>query len=149
MNASVATILDRLHAINERLTGVHAYRYWLQDEDTAKMPRIIPLPREATRLRRTETQRQITRRFILDVACGHMNQGIPVQSAQERYEAVSDALDAAYDPRDRLQLDDVDDVLIGVISAQLGDDTGLIDREGVAVAQFDLNVVYIRTVTLK
>jgi hypothetical protein len=147
MTTLIETIGDRIHAINQTLTGIRAERYF--DTNTfQKPPVIVPTVGRVVQTERLyEGFRRITRQWTLTAVVWNMSAGLPSVSAQTRAEALIEVIEDAYDVRDRLQLDgDVPDY---VYRALLGDDSGITVREdGLAVIEFPLLVTYDRAVTL-
>lgn len=141
--ATVPDILDRIHAINQTITGVKARRYF-DNTDSAKLPLLVAYPRRViARERLYEWQVRITREFVIVAILGSFMQGIPTESAQKLAESLVESIEDAYGTRDRLQLNG--DTLVNLYRADLGADTGIIEREGdLAVIEFPLNVIYDR-----
>lgn len=148
--ANVVSICDRLHLLHQQnLSGVTASRYWPQNTDTARLPLIVPVPREATRRRVAEGIKEVTRTFGLVCLVGKWEGGIPTQSAQSLAEGLMEAIEDVYDGRDRLQVTAANPQRFDNLdSAQLADDVGITDRDGLAVLEFSLVVVYLTAFTL-
>lgn len=148
-DATVTTICDRLHLLNGLMTGVTPSRYFPQNTDTAKLPIITPVARQATRRRVDDTLKEVTRTFGLVAIVGSWEGGLPTQSAQKLAESLFETIEDVYDGRDRLQVSAVNPQLFdNLVSAQFTDDIGIGDREGVATLEYSLVVVYYTSFTL-
>lgn len=148
--ATIETIGDRLHVLHQQnLTTLTASRYWPQNTDSAKLPMIVPIPRNATRRRVDDTLKEVTRTWGLVVLAGKWESGIPTQSTQRLAETLFSALEAVYDPRDRLQVTAAQPQLFdNLVSAQLAEDIGIGDRDGLATLEYSLVVTYYTSFSL-
>lgn len=147
MTTLIETIGDRIHAINQTLTGIRAERYY--DANTFQNPpAIVPTLGRVTQTERLyEGFRRITRQWNLTLYVWNMSAGLPSVSTQKKAEAHIELIENVYDVRDRLQLSD--DVPDYIHRALLGEDSGIVVREdGLAVIEFPLLVTYDREVTL-
>lgn len=146
MTTLIETIGDRIHAINGTLTGIRAERYY--DTNTFQNPPVIvPTVGRVVQTERLWTQnRRITRQWNLTLFVWNINAALPSITAQKRAETYIEAVEDAYDVRDRLQLNE--DIPDWVMRAVLGDDSGIVVREdGLAVIEFPLLVTYDRIFT--
>ena len=103
--ATVTVILDRIHEINQLLTGYTAKRYFPQAFDTALMPMLIPTFGANQRSKPSEDTRVNKRTFAIIGVCGQFMQGTPTESAQKIAEQMVTDIEELYDARNRLQLD--------------------------------------------
>lgn len=146
--ATVITIGDRLHEINANISGVHARRYMPGNySDSALHPLAIPFPGTGVRTRLYESGRRVERTWTLAFFVGAMSAAVPTESAQKTAEALIEQIELVYDPLDRLQFRD--QYLDGLISAQLGNDSGIYEVEGLARIDFPIQVIYDRDMTLE
>ena len=110
---------------------------------------IVPIPRNATRRRVDDTLKEVTRTWGLVVLAGKWESGIPTQSTQRLAETLFGALEAVYDPRDRLQVTAAQPQLFdNLVSAQLAEDIGIGDRDGLATLEYSLVVTYYTSFSL-
>ena len=149
--ATVAVILDRLHAINQLLGGVYkSTRYFPPSLDSAKLPLLCAIPGQNARSWNHTNQRLNTRDYLIMCFVGEFLQGLPTQTAQTNAETLMPLIEALYDQRNRLQLAAGDSGLDNINSADLRTDSGIIDYQGTGMAAiiYTLTVVSERTVSL-
>lgn len=143
---TVASIADRIYAINGTISGVKARRTFPQHIDAASLPLLICLPGRSERnTARTGAGRdEQTRTFRLILIVESWAAGIPTESAQKRAESLIDTVAAAYLARPRLELDGAP--LDGVTRVTLGGDSGIIAYGERAAVEFPLAITYITSI---
>lgn len=106
----IVSVGDRLHAINQTITGVNAKRYWPTTYgNSALWPFVVPLPGRRTTAQNPRAgaeAQQKTRIWNLLIIVGAMTAGIPSESAQRNGESLLELLMDAYDTLPRLELND-------------------------------------------
>jgi hypothetical protein len=148
--ATMTTILDRVIAIVDLMADVHTTRYWPRSLDTAKLPLLTAYPQTGARSSASAQEHRIRRTVLLAAFVGEFNRGIPTESTLRAAETLFAAVEDAFYPRSRLQLpgDPNGTILDGMVSAALGDDSGIYDDGGLARINFPLYVTYDSVVEL-
>lgn len=99
---TVAGLLDRVHAINGRVTlasgSLTTFRYWPRRFDVAALPFIVPLLQDGRHSRVTSGNPfvQTTRQIKLLCPVDSPNNGLLTETAQRNSEALIDPLIRAY-----------------------------------------------------
>jgi len=119
--ATVTTILDQMHAINESLAGgLTAQRYFPTNVDELALF-IVPIPGDASYSAAPGTQRvHVTRSFQSLVVMGAFTEGRMVEDAQDVLEAQLETISDDYLSRPRLEV--AGQGLAGVIQHLITDD---------------------------
>lgn len=142
--ADEKTTLDRIHTINDSISGLRSSRYFPTNLDTARLPLATCVP-SAARYNggRGEARRNIVRDYRLIVWVGSFTMGLPTQSAQEAAEALFPLIREAYHERPRLEY--YDSGVINTEYAELTEDTGITEWPGTTLAAivFTLSVTSI------
>lgn len=144
--ASVADVLDRLHAINGGLTGIQPLRYFPADP-TGFMPCIVPIFGTATHTAETYGVENVrtSRTYLLILYIRPLTQGVPGKTAQTDSEALIDEVIFSYWQRPRLEYGTPPLPLDGIMEdVRITQDSGLVsERAGegnVATVRFTLTV---------
>lgn len=151
-NATVTLVLDRIHAINETISGVKAKRYFPQNiNNTAIYPFVVPMVgRMTTRSRVSGAQfEHVTREYSLLLVVEAWMAGIPTESASTDAETLIESITNAYIQRPRLELA-AQQPLDGVKEIHLGEDSGITALDQgllVAVVRWSLLVTTIKQFT--
>lgn len=140
---TVTTVLDRMHAINQTITGVRARRYF--DSNLVQNATLL-VPYLGTRTRNLEAGSHVdlsTRQFVV-MCFVNMVAGIPTQSGMETVESMIESVSNAYLARPRLELSSA--ALEGVVRAELTGDGGIeAYQDEIAVVRFTIQVVTRKT----
>lgn len=144
--ASVADVLDRMHAINQTLTNLNAVRYWPQ-VTTGKTPLIVPVFGAAQHEGVTYGVENVrtTRNYLLILYIRPFTQGVPTKTAQMDSEALIDDILFAYWRRPRLESGTPPTPLAGIMEdIRITQDSGLVaeraDEGGLATVRFTVAV---------
>lgn len=124
-DVTVTLVLDRIHAINQTLTGVKTSRYFPENLDSAKFPLLFPLWEHRTRdLTNTGRGRdKSTRLYRLYLIVEAWEGRIPTESAAKDAEALVEQIGNAYLGRPRLDLAGAP--LNGVLECAFSEDSGV------------------------
>lgn len=149
---SITTVLDRMHSINGTISGVKAKRYFPEGLDSAKLPCLVPLfGRVISVAASSKTWAHVTREYTQYLIVEAWMAGLPTESASADAETLTDAINAAYFARPRLELDG-STPLATVKEITVQPDSGLAAlAEGipVAIVRFPIYVTTVETVTLE
>lgn len=137
---------DRIHLINQKLSGVLACRYWIAELERA--PLIVPLVGPETKAIQTAGAEQFSAERIWTLFCvvGTWTHGLPSKSASAAAEDIIDQITESYMTRPRLEYNGAP--LNWVERAELGSDDGIFQyADDYAALRFPLTVTTRRSVT--
>ena len=148
-NLTIASVLDRCHAIHETISGLHHRRYYPSTAlSEAQLPMIVPLYQRGAHRNDVYGPENIVRNrtFNLVLWAGNLLSGLPTQSASVAMETYTELLLAAYAQRPRLQLTGSQDALNSIVEDCFITGDQVIPSDNFLIVQFTLLVPVIHTI---
>lgn len=136
---TVTTVLDRMHLINQLVSGAYAARYFDANQ-TQMTPTLVPYLGRRTRNVEAGARIDLSTRQFSVLCFVNMVAGIPSQSGMDTAELMIERVSDAYLARPRLELNGA--ALEGVVRAELTEDGGIeAYADEIAVIRFTIQVV--------
>ena len=140
---TVTTVLDRMHEINQLVSGAKARRYFDANQ-TQMTPTLVPYLGARTRNLEAGSHVDLSTRQFQVLCFVNMIAGLPSQSGMDSAELMIERVSDAYLARPRLELNNA--ALEGVVRAELTGDDGIgAYSDEIAVIRFTIQVVTRKT----